>query len=98
MGLGRLGPPGSFAVLPVVPFPFDFLHVLPVGVQLAVIGRVDIAVSPDGGGGVAADKVGTVKDSAILFSVLLCPLIKSPNRCTRTPPPSILLSLAMLSP
>ena len=45
-----------------------------------------------------AFNVGTVKDSSILAAVLRLPLIRSPKRCTITPPPSILLRRAMDSP
>ena len=47
--------------------------------------------------GVAA-RVGLTRPSSILFSVLRLPLIRSPNLWTITPPPSILESLAILSP
>lgn len=47
--------------------------------------------------GVAAS-VGVMKPFSMRFGVLRWPRIRSPNRCTITPPPSILLSRAMLSP
>ena len=45
-----------------------------------------------------AFKVGVTKDSSIRFGVERCPRIKSPKRCTITPPPSILLKRAIDSP
>ena len=45
-----------------------------------------------------ADRVGRTNPSSILSGVLLLPRIRSPNRWTRTPPPSILERRAMLSP
>ena len=45
-----------------------------------------------------SDNVGTTRLSLIRFSVLLLPRIKSPKRCTITPPPNILERRAILSP
>ena len=45
-----------------------------------------------------AFNVGVTKDSSIRFGVERRPRIKSPKRCTITPPPSILLRRAMDSP
>ena len=45
-----------------------------------------------------AFSVGTMKLFLILFYVDLCPMIRSPNLWTITPPPSIFESLAMDSP
>ena len=45
-----------------------------------------------------AERVGSTSPSSILFALLLRPLTRSPKRCTMTPPPSILESLAILSP
>ena len=42
--------------------------------------------------------VGTTNDSAMRLGVERRPRIRSPKRCTITPPPSILLRRAMLSP
>ncbi len=46
----------------------------------------------------AAFKVGTVKDCGFFLLYFYVPLIRSPKRWTMTPPPSILLRRAMLSP
>ena len=45
-----------------------------------------------------AERVGVTKLSSIRAFVLRLPRIRSPKRCTITPPPSMLESLAMLSP
>ena len=45
-----------------------------------------------------ASSVGCVKDLEIRFAVLRWPRIRSPNRCSMTPPPSMFDRRAMLSP